>query len=225
MSYYKPYYKKKYYHKNYSPNIFDMLADIIVALGTLFGMFVFLLFKKIFDNRNKIKGLFKLNETSSDTPEINTQIQNNINQISGSENELPAQEKVDKKYSLKESQVTEAERDFLEILKQIVGDRYRIEPQVQLSSIIRPIDSNGRYTNYTDFNKIKAKSIDFVLFDNTNKPYLAIELDDRSHFRWDRIKRDQFVNDLMNEVGLRIIHVKVSYSYDIDKLRKQIFIN
>lgn len=225
MSYYKPYYKKKYYRKNYSPNIFDMLADIIVALGTLFGMFIFWLFKKIFDNRNKIKGLFKLNETPLNTPEINIQTQNNVDQISEFENELPVQEKVNKKYTLKESQVTEAERDFLEILKHVIGDRYRIEPQVQLSSIVRPIDSNSHYTNYTDFNKIKAKSIDFVLFDNINKPYLVIELDDRSHFRLDRIKRDQFVNDLMNEVGLRIIHIKTSYSYDIEKLRKQIFIN
>ncbi|OGS11580.1 MAG: hypothetical protein A2386_03920 [Elusimicrobia bacterium RIFOXYB1_FULL_48_9] len=64
-----------------------------------------------------------------------------------------------------------------------------------------------------------------VLFDDRNKPALAIELDDRSHFRWDRMKRDQFVDDLMDEVGLRIIHIRASYSYDIDKIKRQIFAN
>lgn len=217
MSYYRHRYNRR---RNASPNIFDMLAEIIVGLGIILGKFIFWIFKKIFYNRNKIKGLFKLNEKSVDTPEANIQIHSNTSQTYEPERVV----KTPPKYSLKESQITEAEKNFLETLKQVVGDSYRIEPQVQLSSIIRPTDSNGRYTNYTDFNRIKAKSIDFVLFDDKNKPYLAIELDDRSHFRWDRIKRDQFVNDLMDEVGLRIVHIPFSYSYDIEGLKRQIFV-
>jgi hypothetical protein len=214
------YYRRRYYKsKNKGPDLFDMLAEIIIGLGIILGKLIFWLFKKIFNNRGKIKGLFKLNEKPVDPSEADIQIHTNVDQTLEPERIA----KATPKYSLKESQITEAEKDFLEILKQVVGNDYRIEPQVQLSSIVRPTDSNGCYTNYTDFNRIKAKSIDFVLFDDKNKPYLAIDLDDRSHFRWDRMKRDQFVNDLMDEVGLRIIHVPFSYSYNPDRLKRQIF--
>lgn len=214
------YYRRHYYRKrNTGPDLFDMLAEIIFFLGVIFGKFIFWLFKKLFYNRGKIKGLFKLNDRPAEVSEANTEIHSEAAPATEPEKIV----KVAPKYSLKESQITEAEKDFLETLKQAVGNSYRIEPQVQLSSIVRPTDSDGRYTNYTDFNRIKAKSIDFVLFDERNKPCLAVELDDRSHFRWDRMKRDQFVNDLMEEVGLRIIHVPFSYSYDVEKLRRQIF--
>lgn len=229
MSYYrKPYYRRRYYkNRSKGPDLFDMLADIIFFLGIIFGKFIFWLFKKIFSNKSKTKGLFKLNAEPTENSEEDTRIQDKLNKFVQSpyaENEQELSKETVKKYSLKESQITEAEKDFFEILKEAVGNNYRVEPQVQLSSIVRPIDSNNRYTNYTDFNKIKAKSIDFVLFDEKNRPYLAIELDDRSHFRWERMKRDQFVNDLMAEVGLRIIHVPFAYSYDSEKLRKQIFV-
>ncbi|MFA6405437.1 MAG: DUF2726 domain-containing protein [Candidatus Paceibacterota bacterium] len=204
-----------------------MLADIIFFLGVIFGKFIFWIFKKIFSNKNKTKGLFKLNAEPTENSEEDVQIQEKLNKFVQSpyaKNEQESPKENARKYSLKESQITEAEKCFFEILKEVVGNNYRIEPQVQLSSIVRPIDSNNRYTNYTDFNRIKAKSIDFVLFDDKNKPWLAIELDDRSHFKWERMRRDQFVNDLMTEVGLRIIHVPFSYSYDSEKLRKQIFV-
>ncbi len=225
------YYRRRYYRsKNNGLNIFDMLAEIIFGFGIILGKLIFWLFKKIFYNRNKIKGLFKLSDKPIESSEEDIRIQDKLNKIAqspytGNEQEQELPKENIRKYALKESQITETEKDFLETLKQAVGDSYRIEPQVQLSSIVRPTDSNGRYTNYTDFNKIKAKSIDFVLFDDRNKPALAIELDDRSHFRWDRMKRDQFVDDLMDEVGLRIIHIRASYSYDIDKIKRQIFAN
>lgn len=229
MSYYrKPYYRRRYYkNKSKGPDLFDMLAEIIFFLGIIFGKFIFWLFKKIFSNKNKTKGLFRLNAESTENLEEDMRVQDKLNKFAQSpydtnEQELPKE--IVRKYSLKESQITEAEKDFFEILKEAVGNNYRIEPQVQLSSIVKPTDSSSSYINYTDFNRIKAKSIDFVLFDEKNKPWLAIELDDRSHFRWERMKRDQFVNDLMDEVGLRILHIPFSYSYDTEKLRRQIFV-
>lgn len=227
MSYYKKSYYRRRYYKSKGPDLFDMLAEIIFFLGIIFGKFIFWIFKKIFSNKNKTKGLFKLNAEPTENSEEDARIQDKLNKFVQSpyvKNEEELSKENVRKYSLKESQITEAEKYFFEILKEVVGNNYRIEPQVQLSSIVKPIDSNNRYTNYTDFNRIKAKSVDFVLFDDKNKPWLAIELDDRSHFKWERMRRDQFVNDLMTEVGLRIIHVPFSYSYDSEKLRKQIFI-
>lgn len=122
--------------------------------------------------------------------------------------------------------LTPAESEFLLVLEKVIGDRYEIEKQVQLSRIATPKDSNKNFTNYHYFNKIKAKSIDFVLFDKTKnyKPYLCIELDDHSHLRWDRIKRDEFVNGVMKDINLRIIHVPVRRFYNTEKLRQLIFV-
>ncbi len=127
------------------------------------------------------------------------------------------------RYKLNNGLVTPTEEKFMKVLEEVVGDRYRIVPQVQLSRIMKPVDSNKNFTNYKDFNLIKAKSIDFVLYDKDLKPHLAIELDDRSHRRYDRIKRDEFVNKVMEEVGLRIIHIPVSYNYDSEWLKMEIF--
>jgi hypothetical protein len=133
------------------------------------------------------------------------------------------QQESDGRYDLRPSLLTEAEQRFSEVLDEAVRGLYRIERQVQLSRIVEPKDSHGSYTNYSDFNRIKAKSIDFVLYDRLFRPYLCIELDDSSHFRWDRIQRDIFVNDLMKSVHLRILHIPVAYEYDVEELRRAIF--
>jgi hypothetical protein len=127
------------------------------------------------------------------------------------------------RYSLRDSLLTPAEKEFLAVLEKIVGDHFYIQKQVQLSRIVAPTNSNEHFTNYRDFNQIKAKSIDFVLYDREYRPYLCIELDDHSHSLADRIKRDNFVNEVMASVGLRILHIPVAYSYDLEVLRQQIF--
>lgn len=231
MSYY---YRRRYYRsKNNEPEglemIFEVIFLLIVALGRLLGTLFFKIFKVIFDNRNKIKGLFKINNEPQIFPEAGVVVNNvGLNEQTEEESKLLKSDtkisnnKIDK-YRLKESQITQSEENFLEVLRKVVGDRYRIEPQVQLSSIVVPTDSSANYTNYHDFNKIKAKSIDFVLFDDRHRPHIAIELDDRTHFRWNRMKRDEFVNDLMREVGLRLVRIPASYSYDPSDLERKIF--
>jgi len=137
---------------------------------------------------------------------------------------IPAlhQSNAEDRYGLKGSLLTPAEKEFLNALNQVVGDRYHVELQVQLSRIVAPKDSTKTFTNYRDFNRIKAKSIDFVLYDNDYKPYMCIELDDRTHLRWDRIKRDIFVDEVMKGVGLPIIHVRRAPSYDLDELKERV---
>jgi hypothetical protein len=119
--------------------------------------------------------------------------------------------------------MTQTETDFLAVLERVVAGRYRILPQVALSALVRAVNTDP-HKNYGDFNRIKAKSIDYVLYDSNYRPYLAIELDDRSHLKLDRILRDQFVNNVMQNVGLRILHVQVRSTYDEAWLKEQIFL-
>ena len=221
---------RRYYRNNRNPDFLDMLFEIIFALivilGKLLGKLIYrllVLLSDIFKNRIKIKDSFHLNTTTA--PEVYSEPITSSPPVEQVNTlvvpEIP--ETTDSRYHLNHSLVTQTEHEFLKILEQAVGDRYRIVPQVPLSGIVSPNDSSKRFTNFTDFNKINKKKIDFVLYDKLNwTPHLAIELDDGSHFRWDRVQRDLFVNDVMKGVGLGILHVQVRYLYDVDELNKQI---
>ena len=60
---------------------------------------------------------------------------------------------------------------------------------------------------------------DFVLADEeTLAVVLAIELDDRSHWQPDAIRRDQFKDAALFAAGVSILRVKVG-RYDVGELR------
>lgn len=178
---------------------------------------IFLLAKSLFKLIQKL--FFEVPMVGKDLYEINKQPRAVIDEPTNNE---PLSEK---RYGLKESLLTPSEKNFLSVLEKVVGDSFIIEKQVQLSRIVTPIDSNNNFINYKDFNQIKAKSIDFVLFNKDYSPYLCIELDDLSHMRWNRQKRDAFVDKIMKDVGLRIIHIRASYSYNPEEIKKQISIS
>jgi hypothetical protein len=205
---------------NKAPNILEMLATIFIALVFFLAKLFFKLVKYLFWGGVEItKGLYRISNAPS-TPKIEPELPQNTPDTKVEDNPVNTDNVApDKRYGLKESLLTPSEKNFLGVLEQIVGDRYIIEKQVQLSRIISTVETN----NYGDFNRIKAKSIDFVLFNKDYSPYLCIELDDLSHMRWNRQKRDAFVDGIMKDVGLRIIHIRASYSYDLEKLNNQIF--
>ncbi len=73
------------------------------------------------------------------------------------------------------------------------------------------------------FNKIQSKHIDFVLCNkNEIKPILAIELDDSSHQKPDRQKRDEFVDNALKQAGLPLLRVPARGNYDPQELKQQI---
>lgn len=208
-------YRKRYYKKRRSTDEddmspLDMLFEMIFMLTELI---VRLIVKMTFF---VVKKLFGINMPVVDITE-------SINIHTG-EIAPDSQEKTEEqKYDLQPSLLTPTEEIFYGILKEVVADSYQIIPQVQLSKIMKVRDSNRNYTNYHDFNQVNKKSIDFVLYDENLKAYLAIELDDYTHSRPNRIKRDEFVNKIMNEAGLRLVHVQVSNNYDLGMLKSEIF--
>lgn len=75
-------------------------------------------------------------------------------------------------------------------------------------------------------NKIDRKHFDFVLIDaETTRPLLAIELDDRTHDRPDRRRRDGFVEAACDAAGLPLLRVRArppGASYDVATLSAEI---
>lgn len=120
------------------------------------------------------------------------------------------------KYVKKEYLLTQTELKFYKILKQITDElNLKICPEVALYEIINNID-------YKDFNKIKSKSIDFVITEQNLKIKMCIELDDYSHKQEKRIERDNFINDLFNQLNIKILRIPVQNFYNIEELKNKI---
>lgn len=118
-------------------------------------------------------------------------------------------------YLVKSNPMTETEKNFLGYLKPFT-DKYNliVLPQVQLQSIFKVYNNK----DISNFNKIKAKSIDFAIVNNKYDYKLFIELDDYSHNQENRIKRDLFVNNLFNSYNLKLIRIKVQKNYNLEQI-------
>lgn len=131
--------------------------------------------------------------------------------------------KVDYKlpYRKRKYLLTIPEKKFYDVLKTVVKDDYVIFAKVRIPDLI---DSpKWKKTWQTDFNRIRAKHIDFVICDKyIISPLLAIELDDSTHNRTDRKRRDDFVDEAFKVAQLPILHVKSSSQYNSELLLKQI---
>lgn len=127
-----------------------------------------------------------------------------------------------KEFTYKRNPLTETEKKFVQYIKPITDkNNLIIMTQVPLQSIFKA-------NNQSDFNKIKAKTIDFALLDNNYNYKGFIELDDYTHSRADRIKRDIFVNKLFESNNLKLKRIKVSKEYnliDVDNYIKDILKN
>jgi very-short-patch-repair endonuclease len=114
-----------------------------------------------------------------------------------------------------------AEQAFFNVLKIAIEDKYYIFAQVSLNSLLK-VDLEGKeYWQY--FNKIKQKSVDFVLVDKTNfNPVLVIELDDRSHLLTYRQERDEFLEKSLTNAGIEYLRVRNRSTYNIPELKEVI---
>jgi very-short-patch-repair endonuclease len=112
-----------------------------------------------------------------------------------------------------------AELKFYELLKEIIGDNYYIYPKVRICDIIKP-ENKG---NYSDFNRIKSKHVDFLLC--TKNPItskIIIELDDSTHNYQSRQDRDNFVDEIFANSGIPIVHIRVQYKYNKGEITNQL---
>lgn len=116
-------------------------------------------------------------------------------------------------YRLRDDFLSPAELSFFNLLRDVIGERAVLCPKVGLSDLFCVKHSDpGRFRIYT--NKIDRKHMDFVLCDPvTMRPFLALELDDRSHKRPDRQERDAFVEQVFEVAGLPLLHVPARHAY------------
>jgi hypothetical protein len=116
-----------------------------------------------------------------------------------------------------------AERSFFGVLEQAVGEDHRVFAKVRLADIIRPSRNPSRSARQSEFNKIAAKHVDFLLCDPATLIATAvIELDDKSHNSLAAGFRDDFVNSALAGASIPILRVPARSSYAPNQLRDQL---
>lgn len=116
-----------------------------------------------------------------------------------------------------------AEKHFLKALDKAVSSEFRILGKVRIADVILPVKglSNKEYNK--SFWKISSKHIDYILLDrDTLDTVCVIELNDRSHKRKDRIKRDAFVDKAFKSAKIPLVWFSAKREYDITEIKNTI---
>lgn len=119
-------------------------------------------------------------------------------------------------YEKKEYLLTPTELKFYKLLKTITDElNYTLFTQIALYEIVN-------CKNFKNFNKIKSKSIDFIITEKNCKIKLCIELDDKTHNTNKRIERDTFINDMFKELDIKLLRIPVQNFYNLEELKQKI---
>lgn len=103
------------------------------------------------------------------------------------------------------------ERGVFHELRAAVPEGWYVCPQVRVADFVRVEPDAG---SRAALNQLAPRSVDFVLIDAGTVPRLVIELDDRTHDRPDRRKRDADLDAVYEAVGLPVAHVRPGPSPD-----------
>ena len=113
-----------------------------------------------------------------------------------------------------------AELSFYHVLQHAVGSRATICPKIGLSDLLfvsRPDK------NFSAFNRIAQKHVDFVLCESrTMLPLLAIELDDSSHRRRAAVEKDRFVDAAFEVANLPLIRIPAQREYTLATIQDRL---
>lgn len=123
-------------------------------------------------------------------------------------------------YRVRDDFLSPAERSFFGVLQRSVNGRAVVFAKVRVADLIYVRRGEGKTRHQ---NRINSKHIDFVLCSlDSVRPLAAIELDDSSHQRKDRIVRDDFLESVFEAAELPLIRFPVRRQYDIREVSEQI---
>lgn len=119
--------------------------------------------------------------------------------------------------------LSKAELSFFGVLRQAVGEHGIVFCKVRIADVLTTKRGLNNSQRQTALNKIQSKHFDFVICSNDSaRPLVAIELDDASHRRKDRIARDEFVNGATKAASLPLLRIPAKHAYSIAQLKAQL---
>lgn len=125
------------------------------------------------------------------------------------------------RYERKDFLMTRSEHDFMQVLQTLFGDRYEVFPQIHLDKFL------NHKLNGQDFRAahsvIQRKSVDFLICGKGYcRPLVAIELDDNSHMRPERVERDKLVDQICQDAGMPLVRIKWQSTYNAQEVMSAI---
>ncbi len=117
--------------------------------------------------------------------------------------------------------LSRAERSFFGLLQKSLPEGVSAFPMVRVADVLsvrRPLSKSAWQTA---FNRISSKHFDFIVCrDSDLHICCAIELDDRSHNRSNRVDRDIFLNEACSAADLPLIRVQNKNAYSTSDIRQ-----
>jgi len=114
-------------------------------------------------------------------------------------------------YAKRDDFLSAAEISFFHVLKTILTADHYLLTKVNLADLFyvkRPHENKGAR------GRISQKHVDYVICNaKTMEALVAVELDDRSHERENRKKRDAFVDRVFEAAVLPILHIPAAKGY------------
>lgn len=129
------------------------------------------------------------------------------------------------RYRAHEFLFTQTEWRFAEALQEAVGNDWLLMGKVRIADLLAverdPRLPKGEWLRA--FSRISQKHIDYVLVDpESGRVMCCIELDDATHEREDRHKRDRFVNAAFAQAGVPLLRIPTARRYEAQALREHI---
>lgn len=118
-------------------------------------------------------------------------------------------------YELKKSVISNQEMQFFNCIKSVVPSGYNVIPQANLASFINKTDGSK-------FHNELFRNVDFLITDSNFKPYIVIEINDLTHNKYDRKKRDEKVSNICKEAGIDIITLWTTYGVNSEYIKSRI---
>lgn len=115
--------------------------------------------------------------------------------------------------------LTQSEQNLYRTLQKGLSNKFLILMKVRVADVLQPERGMDKSAWQSAFNRIKAKHFDFVLCSQNNYEIIAaIELDDSSHQRADRKKRDNFLNAACESANFPLIRFQAKQSYEVQEI-------
>lgn len=111
--------------------------------------------------------------------------------------------------------MTPIERDVFKVLEKAYGEKYHIFCQVRVVDLIQPNAEKYKPKSreyMALFRQLSQWHFDYVLcYREDFRVFCALELDDPSHERPDRVKRDRIINRACEVAGVRLERMRVNH--------------
>ncbi len=127
-------------------------------------------------------------------------------------------------YDKQASLFTPAERSFLGVLEQAVGDKHRVFGKVRIADVIKVKTGLNNSVRQSALNRITSKHLDFVVCNSNDLAVqFAVELDDRSHRKPKAKARDAFVDDALKVAEVPLFRFPAKRMYSPQEVKDRLF--